>query len=531
MGEKEAYGRFGYDLPQICPQCRHLRRLAFRNERRLYYNKSYLSGKQIIALYPKDSPFKIVDQDEWWGDQFDATLYGRNFDFDRPFFEQFAELQKEVPRWSRIFLNCENADFTNNCAETKNSYLSFSSHSSENLYYCMRVYRSNDCYDCINVKNGRYSSNCIDCKEIYNTHFSQLSENCSDSYFLLDCRACTDCIFCANLRNKKYMIFNKQYDKEEYENTKEEFIKQLIADPKAINEKFEEFKKDKDRRCLYNNNCENVTGNFINSSKNITNGFLTTSCEDSINIYNCDETKNSYDTSYNDQSELSLECDTNFGLYDSCFSSYTVNTKFCRYLDQCFYLENCFGCIGLKRGKYLILNKQYSQEEYKKMIEKINEHMKHTGEYGKPFPTYLTSFPYNDTMAYDVSALTKEEVIKKGLTWHEEEKEAGYYAKKCEIPKREEDMEESIVNRILTCEVTGKNYKIVPQEFTFYKKFHLPIPRLCPEQRYKELMKLHAPNKLINTICAICKKEIQTTYPKELNYKILCEDCYLKTVY
>lgn len=530
-GEKEAYGKFGFELPINCPECRQIRRLAFRNEKILYYNKSYLSGKQVIALYQKESPFRIIDQDEWWNDKFDATIYGRDFDFNKTFFEQFAELQKEVPRWSRIFLNCENADFTNNCAEVKNSYLSFSSHNSENLYYCIRVYRSNDCVDCMNVKNGNYSSNCTDCENIYNTHFSQLAENCSDSYFLLDCKACANCIFCANLRNKNHMIFNQQYSEEEYEKTKAEFIKQLIANPKETIAKFEEFKKDKIRRCLYNNNCENVEGNFINGSRNIFNGFFVTSCEDSINIYNCDETKNSYDTSYNDQSELSLECDTNFGLYDSCFSSYTVNTKFCRYCDQCFYLNTCFGCIGLKKGKNLILNKQYGNEEYWKLVAKINEHMKRTGEYGKPFPANLTSFPYNDTMAQDSAPLTKEEAIAKGFAWHEEEKDASYYAKKQEIPKSEDEMDKSICDKILICEISGKNYKIIPQEFDFYQKFHLPIPRLCPEQRYKELLKLHTPRRLINTTCSVCKKEIQTTYPKELGYKISCESCYLKMVY
>lgn len=530
-GEKEAYGRFGFALPENCSQCRQLRRLVFRNERTLYYNKSFPSGKQIIALYPKNCPFHIIDQDEWWNDKFDTTIYGRDFDFTRPFFEQFAELQKEVPRWDRIALNCENSDFTNNCAEVKNSYLSFSSHNSENLYYCMRVYRSNDCVDCVNVKNGHYSSNCTDCKEIYNTHFSQLAENCSDSYFLLDCRACTDCIFCANLRNKDHMIFNRKYGKEEYEKIKGTFIRELIHDPQKMTAKFEEFKKDKIRRCLYNNNCENVSGNFINGSKNIVNGFFVTSCEDCVNIHNCDETKNSYDTSHNDQSELSLECDTNFGLYDCCFSSYAVNMKFSKYCDQCFYPENCFGCIGLKKGKNLILNKQYGDEEYKELIAKIEEHMRHTGEYGKPFPANLTSFSYNDTMAHDTSPLTKEEALAKGFTWQEEEKEAAYYGKKFDVPKTEEKIDKSICDKILTCEITGKNYKIIPQEFEFYKKFRLPIPRLCPQQRYKELLKLHTPRKLRNTACSICGKEIQTTYPEKSGCKISCEECYLKTVY
>lgn len=179
----------------------------------------------------------------------------------------------------------------------------------------------------------------------------------------------------------------------------------------------------------------------------------------------------------------------------------------------------------------MILNKQYSEEEYEELITKINEHMKRTGEYGKPFPANLTSFLYNDTMAQDSAPLTKEEAISKGFSWHEEEKEANYYAKEYKIPESEEEMDKSICDKILMCEVSGKNYKIIPQEFEFYKKLRLPLPRLCPDQRYKELLKLQTPRKLLNTKCSICGKGIQTTYPEEFGYTISCEECYLKTVY
>lgn len=516
-GEKEAYTKFDAPLSANCHECRQRRRMAFRNERKLYYNKSALSGKKIIALYPGKSLFKIIDQDEWWNDANDSTIYGQDFNFNRPFFEQFKELQLKVPRWSRIGLNCENSEFTNNCADMKNSYLSFSSHNSEDLLYCMRVYRSICCIDCINVSESQYCSQCADCKKSYNLHFSQFTENCSDSYFLFNCRGCRNCILCANLRNKKYTILNKQYSKEEYEIQKKNFVKELFSNKEGLIKKFEELKRQIPHENAYLINCENVIGDFTNDSKNVYNGFHATGAKDCINVYNCDQIKNCYDNYCNDKSELCLECDTNFEMYNTKFCTYTGSIKDGQYCDQCFYLENCFGCIGLKRQKYMILNKKYSKENYEKMLKRILEYLKKTGEYGRPFPLYISPFAYNNTIASEYYPLTKEEVEKQGMIWQEEIEEAAK-----EVPEK-----------ATKCEISGKEFKIIPQELRFYEKFKLPLPKRSPYQRYIDLRGLQNRARLNNAICAACNKKIQTTYDKEAiaKLKILCEDCYLKIAY
>lgn len=529
--EKKAWQRFNVPLPSTCSDCRRTRKLIFRNERNLYYNKSAKSGRQMISVYSPETPFQIIDMDEWWDDSNDSTIYGQDFDFSRPFFEQFKELQLKVPRWSRMTLNCENSDFTNNCAEVNNSYLTFSSHSSENLYYCMRVYRSKNCIDCVNMSDCEYCSQSVDCKKCYNTHYSQLAENCSDSYFLFDCRSCQNCILCAGIRNGSYMILNKKYSPAEYEKFKEEFLQELSSNPEKILKSFEDLKKQVPHKNIHISSSEKVTGDFIQDSKNIYNSFYSSRCEDCINLYNCDELKDCYDNLCNDKSELCLECDTAYDLYNCQFCTYTVSTKNSQYCDQCFYLENCFGCVGLSREKYVILNKRYSASQYAKLIEKIEEHMKRTGEYGKPFPGNLSSFAYNETLANDFHPLTKEQALSQGYKWYEEKEEAKHFGKKYEIPQNWEEIDKSICDKILQCEITGKNYKIIPQEYDFYKKFRLPIPKRCPDQRYKDLYALKPPLKIRKTHCNSCNKSINTSYPQQSEYQILCEQCYLKTVY
>ena len=84
--------------PTLCPDCRQQRRLAFRNERRLYKRKCDATGKDIVSIYSPDKPYRVYHQDYWWSDAWDPMKYGRGFDFERSAMEQFGELMREVPK-------------------------------------------------------------------------------------------------------------------------------------------------------------------------------------------------------------------------------------------------------------------------------------------------------------------------------------------------------------------------------------------------------------------------------------------------
>ena len=499
--EIKAYKRFDIPAPSTCSECRHKRHLIFRNERKLFNNVSCISGKSIISTYPKSSPFKIIDQDEWWNDSFDTTTYGRDFDFNKHFFEQFKVLQRDVPRWARMFVNCENSDYTNNSVGLKNCYLTFSSYNSEHLYYCMRVMSSHHCVDCLNVRNSEFCSECVECKNGYNLHFSQMCEACSESFYLYDCKNCHHCLMSAQLRNKSYIILNKQYTKGDYEKSKEFFLEKLGRDQERFTQPFNALKQSIFYKNLRLLNTENSTGDFINDSKNVTNGFYVTECEDCTNVYDCHKDKDCCDNMANEKSELALECDTAYELYNAKFCSYTVTARDVAYLDQCIQVKNCFGSVGLRQKQYVILNKQYSKEDYEKLLPKIIDHMRKTGEYGKPFPSTLSSYPYNVSVAQLDHPLTKEAALKQGYMWHDEE------------------------------EIIGKNFKIIPQELEFYKKFKLPIPQISPDERYAKRSALQPPKRLVDAQCTLCHSPIKTVYPSASGIKIVCEKCYLKKVY
>ena len=124
------------------------------------------------------------------------------------------------------------------------------------------------------------------------------------------------------------------------------------------------------------------------------------------------------------------------------------------YCELCFGNQNLFGCIGLRHKKYCILNKQYTKEEYEKMVAKIIQHMQQTGEWGEFFPKELSPFAYNETIAYEYFPLEKEEALAKGLRWYEDESEKMYRGPKYEIPDDIKDVNDEILKTILTCEET-----------------------------------------------------------------------------
>src|SRR3989338_3561766 len=84
--------------PTLCPECRLIRRMIFRNERTLYKRKCDLCHEDKIFMYPTDAPFPVYCHDCWYSDKWDPEQYAMDYDFNKTFFEQFLELRNAVPR-------------------------------------------------------------------------------------------------------------------------------------------------------------------------------------------------------------------------------------------------------------------------------------------------------------------------------------------------------------------------------------------------------------------------------------------------
>lgn len=520
--------------PTQCPDCRLQRRMAQVNQLNLYERKCDLTGASVISNIRPDSPYKVFRQQEWHSDQWNAMDYGRDFDFSRPFFDQWHELCLKIPR-PNVFTAYEfddNSAYTNHSGGNKDCYLIFDSDGNRDCYYGYSFNSSTNCMDCFRTRKSELCYECIDSVQCYGSAYLQECDNCSDSMFLKNCTSCRNCLMCSNLKNKEYCVENKQVTKEEFE-----AFRAMLGQHSTLQsakERFEKLKLEYPQRYLHGVSNENCSGDYL------------VHCKDA---YRCFDTEDLYDGRYVYQGFMPLktcmdlqECGEGELLYECCVMGYDAHgCAFCHhalasqsnllYCSLSPHCKDCFGCIGLQRKQYCIFNKQYSKEEYEELVPKIIEHMRTTGEWGEFFPMNTSVYAYNETLAQDYYPLTKDEVQKEKLPWLDEaEKTNRYMGPPVDLPDAIADVTDDVTKQILTCEVSGKQYKIIPQELKFYKQMNLPLPRRSFFQRHKDRMAMRNPRTLFNRECAHCNKPIETTYAQDRPEIVYCESCFQESL-
>jgi hypothetical protein len=206
----------------------------------------------------------------------------------------------------------------------------------------------------------------------------------------------------------------------------------------------------------------------------------------------------------------------------------------CHYSFNCHSSKNLFACAGLRTSEYCILNKQYTKEEYERLVPKIIEKMRAAGEWGEFFPVFMSPFAYNETVAQEYFPLTKEEVLQRGWKWREQVDELPKVEKiisASQLPDSIDDVPDDILNWAVECEATKRPFRIIKQELDFYRQMRLPTPRLHPDERHRRRMALRNPRKLWKRQCMKCQIPIETTYAPDRPEIVYCEACFLKEVY
>ena len=136
------YEKIGVPAPKFCPECRLIRRLAWRNDLTFYNRSCDLCGEKIISLYHAEKPLTIYCNKCWWSDKWNPKSYGRDIDFSRPFFEQYRELQNKVPLptlFNDDGIGSVNCEYTENVTFAKNCYMLSMSWFAEDCMYSYSV--------------------------------------------------------------------------------------------------------------------------------------------------------------------------------------------------------------------------------------------------------------------------------------------------------------------------------------------------------------------------------------------------------
>lgn len=528
--------KFPFPAPKLCPLCRFKLRLVWRNERGLYRRKCDFSGDTIISWISPDKPYKVYKNEAWWSDKWDARDYGRDYDFSRPFFEQFGELLLEVPWMGILIDNTENSDYVNFCNNAKNCYLIYGSNNNEDCMYSTYLTNCSDCVDILHAENSQLCFDCVDINGCYACKHSMSLNNCRDLILCDSCQNCQNCIGCVNLVGKQYYYFNEPLSKEDYE---QKLASLSLGSYKALLKIFALFVQHRmkfPKRYADIINCEDCTGDGMRDSKNVVEGYDVNGVEDSKWIFlSHGGVKDSYDVTGVEEVELCYQNVVNgIPSTHTCFSAYVwkgVHDTYYSVLSP--GLKNCFGCSGLHNAEYCILNKQYTKEEYYELLPRVIEHMMSTGEWGEFFPAVLCPFAYNESITQDYFPLEREEALDAAYKWSDFETviESDNVIEANDLPLDIKDVDEAILKMAIRCARSGKLFKLNAKELAFYRTRNVPLPRKHPDYRHLDRMRLRRPRMLWSRECDKCGSAIETNYRQDMPEKVYCEKCFREELY
>jgi hypothetical protein len=470
-GDLVLYEKVGLKIPEQCFFCRLKQYLAFWPFGKFRKGVSDLSGENLITILPAKPRYPIYKSGEWFSDAWDAVSLGLEYDPSRSFFEQLKELQEKIPRPHQIGKNNLNCDWCDDVWYSKNSYLCRSVFKCEDMNYSYRVVNCKNSFDtsfCFKLNN---CYECLECHDSFNLNFSENSRDCIDSYFLFDCRNCQNCFMSWNLRNKNFCIRNKQYSKEDYEAELKKMRLDSFKNLELLQKEFQNILKENAvHRENFNLKTTDSMGNYL------------TNCDKCVNVF-------AYEDSQNCRNQVrglgNKDCIDGVGIFgavevsgdNSCvLYSYAVKHsswslgRYSEYLDICDEVENCFGCIGLRKKKYCILNKQYEKSEYEKLREKIIRDMEARGEYGKFLPYNMGLCEYNfTTAALYFPEVKKEEILERGGYWSEEDMSQSDGMPSSKLPDSIKDTTENVISQALICPETRYRFNISQSEYEFHK--------------------------------------------------------------
>lgn len=562
------YRKMDVPPPTFCPECRLVRRLVTRNERTLYRRVCDLCKTEVLSTYSADKKMRTYCPECYKSDKWDPLSYGRDYDFNRPFFQQLDELYRDVPRVTLRTRNSINCDYSEDIVDSKNCYLVFGAFMSTD---CMYGYTPVLCRDCVDVTvtyKSERAYEVTDCTGVYNSMFARLCNETLDSAFIFDCDACSDCFGSVNLRHKKYYLFNKALSRAEYKKERAKWDLGSYQRLLEAKQKFEELYYATPRRYALLTNAANCTGDYIVNAKNCHSCFSVIDGAENLKYVQLSglALKDSYDVwGAGAKSQMMYENVGGLELDNVAFTSRMHNSLDVRYATACKNSSHIFGSAGLNSKEYCIFNKQYSKKDYEALVARIIEQARlipyidkkgREYRYGEAMPIELSPHAYNESLAFEKFPLSKEGVANLGYPWKDEELRLHQVTVKSgELPDHIRDVPDSITEESIGCAHNNEcgqkctlAFKITPRELQFYRLMSVALPRLCPNCRHAEREKARNPWQLWRRDCQCagrtsangaytnsvahahgnvqCRVDFLTPYNSQRREIVYCESCY-----
>jgi hypothetical protein len=497
------YKKIDVPHPTLCPPCREQRRWAWRGKN-FYLRECDKCKKKSMSWFAPELNITTYCEQCYRSDDFDATIYGQDFDFSLPFFEQFYKLLLQVPRHISNAMNNENCEYIISAHKNKSCYFTDETDYSRDCYFGYSLQQSKNIVEGLYVHQSEIGYSLIRAENCYSCFYSKNIFNCSNSAYLENCRDVRNSLFCSNLRNKEYHLFNKPVSKEIFQEAWNSVFDGTQEKQNIAKKKWEEFLQSQPTPANTMVNTENCNGDYLTNCKNVTDSYRVDNTQDARYCSDLHNSRNCYDVNIY-EGELMYEC-AHVGPkgYMQLFSLLGWFSKNLYYCQEMHSSNDCFGSISLKKKQFHILNKPYSQEEYCQLKDRIIHHMKETKEYGEFFPMEMSPYPYEQTMAQR------------------------FYPR--EIEKKTGIQNKNIIQDLNICSYTGRPFRFTKEELKFYKQYGIPLPTLCPQERIEELWRQMLGKKQIRN-CSKCLEKMDTNKSSELYPLVYCQNCYQSLVY
>ncbi len=288
------------------------------------------------------------------------------------FVTELKRLLTKHPKLEAQAWHSENCVYSNYVYDSKDLMFCFDAYRCQNGTWLFDSVLCVDCMDCDYTFESEMCYECVDAFKCYNSTYLELCNDMKDSDFCYNSGNLQNCFGCVNLFHKSFCVFNRQLTEEQYNTTVAE-LKKLPAE--TVLAQVNELKKRfpiRPNNADHNVNCP--YGNYVYNSKDCYWCFDSAKNEDCAYLYDGNESKQTLDATYvgrfNENSYQLIES----ARINNC--QFVIDCNSCidsTYLFNCNNVRNCFGCVGLSYKEYCILNRQFTQQEYEKILPLITK--------------------------------------------------------------------------------------------------------------------------------------------------------------